>query len=343
MVDQVGGLFGDALVGLLAAGANGPEAASSADSFNIPEDVSIRGPSDTNLRKATVKVNGTIITGTDVDQRVALILASNEAQPSPEELQRLRLQVFRSLIDETLQIQEAAALEIAVTPQEVDDAYARVAASERFNRSPEALGEYLISIGSSPTALKRQIEGELAWDRLLRRNVAPFVQVSASEVNELYERIERRVPFRARAVVDDARDSGVVECNARRARRTAGTDDCRAPRPGRNQGGEAIDVRVVRDDRAAHIHQRIDRLRTTRIRAWFHAESERETIRIILERCGDAEAGEVASKERRLDLGEARNRRNRVRRGDALVSKQRIVNRRREAVTRGIADDGEDP
>ena len=184
---------GALLASLLAAAAHGQDEASSADAFDIPENVSILGPSDPNLRKATVKVNGTIITGTDVDQRVALILASTEAQPSPEELQRLRLQVFRSLIDETLQIQEAAALEIAVTPQEVDDAYARVAASERFNRSPEALGEYLISIGSSPTALKRQIEGELAWDRLLRRNVAPFVQVSASEVNELYERMQSSV------------------------------------------------------------------------------------------------------------------------------------------------------
>ena len=110
---------GALLAGLLAAGASGQEAASSADSFNIPEDVSILGPSDPNLRKATVKVNGTIITGTDVDQRVALILAANEAEPSPEELQRLRLQVFRNLIDETLQIQEAAALEFAVSQEEV--------------------------------------------------------------------------------------------------------------------------------------------------------------------------------------------------------------------------------
>ncbi len=183
---------GALLAGLLAAGANGQEAASSADSFNIPEDVSILGPSDPNLRKATVKVNGTIITGTDVDQRVALILAANEAEPSPEELQRLRLQVFRNLIDETLQIQEAAALEFAVSQEEVNQTYARLAA-ERFNRSPEALDNYLLSIGSSPASLKRQIEGELAWDRLLRRNVQPFVQVSASEVNELYERMQSSV------------------------------------------------------------------------------------------------------------------------------------------------------
>src|SRR5687767_4527887 len=86
-----------------------PAETSSADAFNIPDNISILGPSDPNVRKATAMVNGTIITGTDVDHRVALILDANEAEPSPEELQRLRLQVFRNLIDETLQIQEATA------------------------------------------------------------------------------------------------------------------------------------------------------------------------------------------------------------------------------------------
>lgn len=165
-----------------------PAEASSADAFNIPADISILGPSDPNVRKATATVNGTIITGTDVDQRVALILAANESQPSPEELQRLRLQVFRNLIDETLQIQEAKASEMEVTPQEVNESYARLA-TERFNRTTEALDQYLVSVGSSPASLKRQIEGELAWNNLLRRNVMPFVQVSSSEVNELYERV----------------------------------------------------------------------------------------------------------------------------------------------------------
>jgi peptidyl-prolyl cis-trans isomerase SurA len=165
-----------------------PAETSSADAFNIPENISILGPSDPNVRKASAMVNGTIITGTDVDQRVALIVAANDAQPSPEELQRLRLQVFRNLIDETLQVQEAKALEMEVTPQEVEESYARLAA-ERFNRSVEALDTYLVSVGSSPASLKRQIEGEMAWNNLLRRNVMPFVQVSASEVNELYERV----------------------------------------------------------------------------------------------------------------------------------------------------------
>lgn len=181
---------GVALAALFAAAAHGQDEASSADAFNIPEDISILGPSDPNLRQATATVNGTIITGTDVDHRVALIVAANEATPSEEELQRLRLQVFRNLIDETLQIQEARAQELTVTPEEVNETYSRLA-TERFNRTPAELDTHLTSIGSSAASLKRQIEGEMAWDRLLRRNVAPFVQVSSGEVNETWERIQQ--------------------------------------------------------------------------------------------------------------------------------------------------------
>jgi peptidyl-prolyl cis-trans isomerase SurA len=145
---------------------------------------------DPNNRRATAKVNGQIITGTDVDQRVALIIAANDgAEISPQELQNLRLQVLRNLIDETLQIQEARAQEMQVTPDEVDQTYNRLAV-QRFNRTPEELNAHLQTIGSSANSLKRQIEGELAWNRLVQRNVEPFVNVSSEEVTELHDRLK---------------------------------------------------------------------------------------------------------------------------------------------------------
>jgi peptidyl-prolyl cis-trans isomerase SurA len=187
---QVGAL---ALVaGLGAAAAWGQEngETASADAFNIPSDVRLLGETSPNVRRATATVNGTIITGTDVEHRVALILAVNDATDvSEEELQRLRLQVLRNLIDETLQIQEAVAQDMRVGQEEVESAYQRLAA-DRFNGTVEATDAYLRSVGSSPASLKRQIEGELAWDRLLRRNVAPFVNVAAEEANELYQRLQ---------------------------------------------------------------------------------------------------------------------------------------------------------
>jgi len=156
------------------------------DGFNFPEDINFLRQPDPNLRRATARVNGNIITGTDVDSRVALVRASNEGEITPEQIPALRLQVLRNLIDETLQVQAAVEQDMEVTAEEVNESYARFA-TERFNRSPEQMDVYLTSIGASSRTMKRQIQGEMAWDRLLRRNVTPFINVSAEEVNELLE------------------------------------------------------------------------------------------------------------------------------------------------------------
>ena len=159
------------------------------DPLGIPADISLLGEANPNVRTATAIVNGHVITGTDIDQRVALVLSASNNQLSEEELARLRMQVLRNLIDETLQIQAAQSQEIEVTQAEVTDRYNTLAV-QNFGQETGAMDEYLISIGSSPASLKRQIEGELAWSNLLRRNIAPFVNVSEEEVNELLKRME---------------------------------------------------------------------------------------------------------------------------------------------------------
>lgn len=180
-----------ALAGLVVSPAAASAQASAAvqNTLNLPEDVTVIGPQTANLRTATAVVNGAVITGTDIDQRVALVTAASENQIVGEELQRLRMQVLRNLIDETLQIQEAQAQKITISPEEVNQTYSRLA-QQNFGQNVGAMDTYLTSIGSSPNSLKRQIEGELAWQRLLSRNVAPFVNVSEEEVNELLERLE---------------------------------------------------------------------------------------------------------------------------------------------------------
>ncbi len=155
----------------------------------IPDNVQIFGKNDPNHRRPTAVVNGDIITGTDVQQRLALILSTNQGKIGPEEEQRLRLQVLRNLIDESLQIQQAKAQDIAVTDDEVEESYNRVA-EQNFKQNAKAMDAHLAKIGSSPNSLKRQIRGELAWQRLLRRNVQPFVNISEDEVKENLDRLK---------------------------------------------------------------------------------------------------------------------------------------------------------
>ena len=156
--------------------------------LNLPDGLTMYGDTDPNVRRATAIVNGEIITGTDVDQRLALILAANQSKVSDEERARLRLQVLRNLIDETLQIQEAKANEITIEDAQVQASYDRVA-EQNFKRDSKALDAYLTSIGSSPRSLKRQILGEIAWQRLLGRNIQPFVNVAEEEVNDVLARL----------------------------------------------------------------------------------------------------------------------------------------------------------
>ena len=161
-----------------------------AGNLALPENPQIFGKIDQNHRSATVIINGEVITGTDVDQRVALVVAASGGKIAPEELERLRLQVLRNLMDETLQIQETKSQDMVVSDDEVDASYVRIA-RQNFGQDPKALDAYLAKIGSSGNSLKRQIRGELSWQRLLRRNVNPFVNVSDDEVRETIKRQEQ--------------------------------------------------------------------------------------------------------------------------------------------------------
>ena len=156
--------------------------------LDLPANIQIFGKQNPNTRKATAIVNTAVITGTDVDQRVAMISALNEVKLTAEDRERLQLQVLRQLIDETLQIQEARSNDITITQAEINQSFARVAGN--FKRPAAQFADYLRSVGSSERSLKRQIEGELAWNRLLRRKVTPFVNVSDEEVKSIMDRLK---------------------------------------------------------------------------------------------------------------------------------------------------------
>ncbi len=158
-----------------------------AGGLNIPDNVQFVGNSQPGVRKATAIVNGEVITESDIDHRLALIVASNNVELEPEELQRVRAQVLRNLIDEALQIQAAAQQEISVDQREVDQYFERFAGG--FNQSAQSFSSYLRSIGSSDRSLKRQIRGELSWQRVQRRQIEPFVTVGDEEVQSVIDRL----------------------------------------------------------------------------------------------------------------------------------------------------------
>jgi peptidyl-prolyl cis-trans isomerase SurA len=160
---------------------------STAAGLNLPQTVTIYGRAIPSVVKASAIVNGEVITQTDIEQRLALLAIANN-QPIPaEEQERLRVQVLRNLIDETLQIQAAKAAEINVTAADIDRTLARVA--EGAKQTPAQLTEYLKANGSSVRSIRRQIEGEIAWSRLQRQKIESQVSVGDEEVQAVINRL----------------------------------------------------------------------------------------------------------------------------------------------------------
>ncbi|PKP97244.1 MAG: peptidylprolyl isomerase [Alphaproteobacteria bacterium HGW-Alphaproteobacteria-13] len=158
-------------------------------SLNIPGNVHIYGDGKANVYRPSATVNGEIITATDIEERMALIrIANSDMVLPPEEEQRLRQQVFSNLIDEKLQIQEARAADISIDENLINEQFARLAS--RFRQTAEEFTQYLASKGSSAAAVKQQIRGEFAWDRLLQRNIQSTTNVSTEEVDIIVKQME---------------------------------------------------------------------------------------------------------------------------------------------------------
>lgn len=162
-----------------------PAPRNSTSGLNLPQTVTIYGRPIPAVVKASAIVNGQVITQTDIDHRLALLaLANNQPIPADEE-ERLRVQVLRNLIDETLQIQAADAAGIKVNAADIDRTVARVA--EGVKRKPDELGTFLKQNGSSIASIRRQIQGEIAWQRLQRQKIE--VSVGDDEVKAVIDRL----------------------------------------------------------------------------------------------------------------------------------------------------------
>jgi peptidyl-prolyl cis-trans isomerase SurA len=160
---------------------------STTSALKLPENPQLFGSAMPSVIKASAIVNGEIITQTDIDQRLALLAIANGGQIPAEEMDRLRQQVLRNLIDETLQIQAAKQAEITINPDDIDRTLARVASNTK--QSVEQLTAMLESNGSSIKTMRRQIEGEIAWTRLQRAKIESSVSVGEDEVKAVLDRM----------------------------------------------------------------------------------------------------------------------------------------------------------
>lgn len=164
-----------------------PAAAPGKRPLDLPENPQLFGTTLPSVVKATALVNGEVITQSDIDQRLAFLAIANGGTIPPEQMEALRQQVLRNLIDETLQVQAAKAEKIEITDSEIDRAINRLA--QQNKQTPEQLAEVLKAHGSSVKSLRRQIRGEIAWARLQQKRIESTVSVGDDEVQAVLDRL----------------------------------------------------------------------------------------------------------------------------------------------------------
>ncbi len=135
--------------------------------------------SGTNLDIAAV-VGEEAISSYDVENRIKFIIATTKLSGTQDVLERIRPQVLRALVDERLQLQEAAKYSINISEDDINNAIAGI---EKQRGMPQGGIFAILQKNNVPKeTFTTQIHAQLAWNKLVMKNLRPLVKISDEEV-----------------------------------------------------------------------------------------------------------------------------------------------------------------
>jgi len=149
--------------------------------------VLVSGYASAQAVRVVAKVNGDAITDYALKERITFAIKSAGMQDSADLQQRLAPQILRQMIDERLQIQNAQALGVKATPEEIEQRVAEIERGAGLQRGQ--FKQYLQQIGVPFEIASQQIEAGLSWAKIVRRKVRPQVDVSDAEIDDGLARI----------------------------------------------------------------------------------------------------------------------------------------------------------
>lgn len=126
-------------------------------------------------------VNDSVITGFDLRQRMLLLIAMTQVQPTPENIPAIQQQALNALIDERLQVQELRNYEdLVVSDEQVDQEIAAMA--EEVGAAPQAYVDFLSQGGIRPSTLREQLRTQIGWSQLVGGRFQGRARVSRAAV-----------------------------------------------------------------------------------------------------------------------------------------------------------------
>ena len=132
-------------------------------------------------------VNEQAITMSDVNDRMALIIASSGLPNTQDIRDKLMPQILGSLVDERVRMQEAQRLELEVTQPEIDQGFATIA--QQNNMTAEDFRKMIARGGLNIATMEDQIRAQIAWGKVIQAKLRPQIVVSDSDIDNYLERL----------------------------------------------------------------------------------------------------------------------------------------------------------
>jgi peptidyl-prolyl cis-trans isomerase SurA len=143
----------------------------------------IAGCNRTHSADVVATVNGHAVMKADMERLYQAQLGQNPSQlPSPHQADQLRLSVVEALIEQEIEEQAAAKMNLAATPEEVDAKFAALKApytEDQFNAQLQATHETLDD-------LKHDIRRRTTIEKLFNKQVNSKVTVTDADVSAYY-------------------------------------------------------------------------------------------------------------------------------------------------------------
>lgn len=125
-------------------------------------------------------VNDDVVSVQDLNDRLSLVLLTSRIPDQDQARARLRQQILRGLVEETLQLQEARRLSIRAEQGEIEQAVADIA--ERNEMSPEQMLDFLAENDINPNTLFDQFRAQISWIKVVNQRVRPRVNVTVDQL-----------------------------------------------------------------------------------------------------------------------------------------------------------------
>ena len=134
-------------------------------------------------------VNDRIITGYDLRQRMLMLIASSQVQPTEENLPAIQQAALNALIEDQLKTGELAqfADQLQVTDAELDEEIAAMA--QQSGSTPEAYMAYLEQGGIQRAAFRENLRTDIGWQRLVGGRFGSRARPSGNQIDQEMRRL----------------------------------------------------------------------------------------------------------------------------------------------------------